>query len=68
MNHKRKFEALETNIATSTEHGDGQSPTEDLQASKSINLIVLHYFDFTDPLLFLLNIMINSLNFRCPDG
>ncbi|OQU79275.1 uncharacterized protein LOC8066332 isoform X1 [Sorghum bicolor] len=33
MNHKRKFEALETNIATSTEHGDGQSPTEDLQAS-----------------------------------
>ncbi|OQU79272.1 hypothetical protein SORBI_3008G122400 [Sorghum bicolor] len=33
--HKRKFEALETNVATNTntEHGDGQSPTEDIQAS-----------------------------------
>jgi hypothetical protein len=46
MNRKRKFEALKTKVATYTEHGDGQSPTKDLQASKSIHLIVLHYFDF----------------------
>ena len=36
------------------EHVDGQSPTKYLQASESIDLIVLRYFDFTDPLLFLL--------------
>jgi len=67
-NCKRKSEAFKTKVATYTEHGDGQSPTKDLQASESINLIVLHYFDFTDPLLFLLIIMIKSLNFRCPNG
>jgi hypothetical protein len=68
MNCKRKSEVFKTKFATYTEHGDGQSPTKDLQASESINLIVLHYFDFTDPLLFLLIIMIKSLNFRCPNG
>jgi len=67
-NCKRKFEAFKTKVATYAEHGDCQSPTEDLQASESIDVIVLHYFDFTDPLLFLLIIMIKSLNFRCPNG
>jgi len=52
-NCKRKFEAL-TKVATYAEHVDGQSPTKYLQASESIDLIVLRYFDFTDPLLFLL--------------
>ena len=66
-NCKRKSEAFKTKVATYAEHGGGQSPTKDLQASESINLIVLHYFDFTDPLLFLLIIMIKSLNFRCPN-
>ena len=66
-NCKRKFEAL-TKVATYAEHVDGQSPTKYLQASESIDLIVLRYFDFTDPLLFLLIIMIKSLNFRCPNG
>jgi hypothetical protein len=64
-NCKRKSEAFKTKVATYTEHGGGQSPTKDLQASESINL---HYFSFTDPLLFLLIIMIKSLNFRCPNG
>ena len=46
-NCKRKSEAFKTKVATyAAEHGDGQSPTKDLQASESINLIVLHYFDF----------------------
>jgi len=45
-NRKRKFQAIKTQVATYKEHGDDQSPTKDLQASKSINLIVLHYFDF----------------------
>jgi len=48
-NCKRKSEAFKTKVATYAEHGGGQSPTKDLQASESINLIVLHYFDFTDP-------------------
>jgi hypothetical protein len=67
-NCKRRSEAFKTKVATYTEHGGGQSPTKDSQASESINLIVLHYFDFTDPLLFLLIIMLKSLNFRCPNG
>ena len=66
-NCKRKFEAL-TKVATYAEHVDGQSPTKYLQASESIDLIVLRYFDFTDPLLFLLIIMKKSLNYRCPSG
>ncbi|XP_066354240.1 uncharacterized protein [Miscanthus floridulus] len=32
-NCKRKFEAFKTKVATYAEHGDCQSPTEDLQAS-----------------------------------
>ncbi|XP_066394389.1 uncharacterized protein [Miscanthus floridulus] len=32
-NCKRKSEAFKTKVATYTEHGDGQSPTKDLQAS-----------------------------------
>jgi hypothetical protein len=67
-NCKRKPESFKTKVATYAEHGDCQSPTEYLQASESINLIVLHYFDFVDPLLFLLIIMIKSLNFRCLNG
>lgn len=63
-NSKRKSEACKA-ITIYAERGDGQSPTIDLQDSESINLTVLHYFDFTDPLLFLLIIMIRSLNFRC---
>ena len=47
-NCKRKSEAFKTKVATyAAEHGDGQSPTKGLQASESIHLIVLHYFDFT---------------------
>jgi hypothetical protein len=68
MNRKRKSENFMTKVATYAEHGDGQSPTKDLQASESINLIVPHYIDFTDPLVFLHIIMIKSLNFRCPNG
>jgi hypothetical protein len=67
-NCKRTSEACKTKVATYAEHGDGQSPTKDLQASKSVNIIVLHCFDFADTLLFLNIIMINSFNFRCPNG
>jgi len=68
MNCKRKSEAFMTEVANYAEHGDGQSPTKDLQGSEFINLIVSHYFDFTDPFVFLHIIMIKSLNFRCPNG
>lgn len=64
---KRKSEACKA-ITIYAECGDGQSPTIDLQDSESINLTILHYFDFTDPLLFIHIIMIRSLNFRCQNG